>query len=270
MSSFFELLAIYKWSLPACVTAAAVLSLIGAQWTARGQSAQIFVLSQGSSLGVVLGLVINLMLGTDLHILNLLLGFSLGWGTLLFSNRFTQGRTDRNHVYLTLFVFFLALTYLLTSLAPSLESHMASAYFGDLAVMSDGASRLLIVISVASLIFLLKQWVPLSLASFQISNSSFVHRHWKNGVFEILTLLLTAASVQNMGYLFTIGSLFIGTSFAASRSRDLNSYTLRMLMIAGSGSLLGFTVSLLSPYLPTVPAVIVGQIFMGILFYVKK
>lgn len=270
MTSFFELLMIYKWSLPACVVTAVALSLIGAQWTARGQSAQIFVLSQGSSLGVVLGLVLNIFFGTDLHFLNLLLGFSLGWGTLLFSNSVASVRTDRNHIYLTLFVLFLALTYLLTSLAPSLESHMASAYFGDLAVMSDGAAQLLTVFSGAALIFLLRQWSHLSRASFQISNSSFIHRQWWHVGFEILTLMLTAASVQNMGYLFTIGSLFIGTSFAASRSQDLKSYTAKMTAIAACGSFLGFTLSLFSPNTPTVPAVIVGQILMGILFYVKK
>ncbi len=270
MTSFFELLSIYKWSLPACVIAAGVLSLIGAQWTARGQSAQIFVLSQGSSLGVVLGLIFNLLFGTDLHFINLILGFSLGWLTLLFSNWITQGRADRNHIYLTLFVFFLALTYLLTSLTPALESHMAAAYFGDLAVMSDAAAVIVAIIGLASLIFIIKEWKFLSLVSFQLSNSSLIQRRWKNTLFEAITLIVTAASVQNMGYLFTIGSLFIGTSFAAHRSRDLNAYTFKMLMIAVSGSLLGFVISLLSTKLPTVPCVILGQVLIGILSYVKK
>lgn len=270
MSSFLELLSIYKWSLPASVFAAGVLSLIGAQWTARGQSAQIFVLSQGSSLGVVLGLALNIVLGTDLHALNLVLGFSLGWLTLLFSHRLTQGRSDRNHIYLTLFVLFLALTYLLTSMTPALESHMAAAYFGDLAVMSDLAGQVVGVIALLALVFVLKNWKILSLSSFQFSNSSLIHRQPKNTVFEMLTLLVTAAAVQNMGYLFTIGSLFIGTSFAAHRSRDLKSYTQRMLFISISGSVLGFVISLLSTNLPTVPCVILGQVVMGMMTYVKK
>jgi zinc/manganese transport system permease protein/iron/zinc/copper transport system permease protein len=270
MSSFFELLMIYKWSLPASIVAAGILSLVGAQWTARGQSAQIFVLSQGSSLGVVLGLILNIIFGTDLHFLNLILGFSLGWLTLLLSNRLTGSRSDRNHVYLTLFVFFLGLTYLLTSLTPSLESHMAAAYFGDLAVMSDTQSQIVLIIGILSLVFVLKEWKNLSLTSFQLSNSSMIHRRWKNGAFELITLIVTAASVQNMGYLFTIGSLFIGTSFAAHRSRNLQAYTQKMLFIAVTGSFTGFLVSLLSTNLPTVPCVIIGQIAVGIVSYVKK
>lgn len=270
MSSFFELLTIYKWSLPASIATAGILALIGAQWTARGQSAQIFVLSQGSSLGVVLGLIVNLALGTDLHMVNLVFGFSLGWMTLLFSNRLTRRRADRNHIYLTLFVLFLALTYLLTSLTPSLESHMAAAYFGDLAVMSDLAGQTVGLTSLLALVFVLRYWRSLSLASFQLSNSSLIHRQSKSVLFEILTLVVTAASVQNMGYLFTIGSLFIGTSFAAHSSRDLKSYTKKMLFISISGSFLGFLISLLSTNLPTVPCVILGQVLMGMISYVKK
>lgn len=270
MSSFLELISIYKWSLPASVSAAAVLSLIGAQWTARGQSAQIFVLSQGSSLGVVLGLALNIVFGTDLHALNLVFGFSLGWLTLLLSHRLSQGRSDRNHVYLTLFVLFLALTYLLTSMTPALESHMAAAYFGDLAVMSDLAGQIVGFMAIVSLVFMLKNWKELSLSSFQLSNSSLIHRQPKNTVFEMLTLIVTAAAVQNMGYLFTIGSLFIGTSFAAHSSRNLKSYTRKMLFIAVTGSFLGFVVSLLSTNLPTVPCVILGQVLMGTMAYVKK
>lgn len=270
MSSFWELLEIYKWSLPASVLTAGILALIGAQWTARGQSAQIFVLSQGSSLGVVLGLVFNIVLNTDLHALNLVIGFSLGWLTLLFSNHLTQGRSERNHIYLTLFVLFLALTYLLTSLTPSLESHMAAAYFGDLAVMSDLAAKIVGFISLGALIFVLRNWKILSLSSFQLSNSSLIHAKSKGRVFETLTLVVTAAAVQNMGYLFTIGCLFIGTSFAAHSSANLRSYTQKILFISLVGSFCGFLISLLSTNLPTVPCVILGQVAMGFLSYVKK
>lgn len=270
MSSFMELLQIYRWSLPSSILMAAVLAMIGSQWTAREKSAQIFVLGQGSSLGIVLGLALNILLGTDYHGLNLIIGLSLGWLTLLLSDLLIETRADRNHIYLTLFVFFLSLTYLLTSLTPSLESHMASSYFGDIAVMSDGGAQACLVIGLLFGGFVLLNWRKLSMISFQLVNHSWIHRSGKNRLFDIGTLLLTTMAIQSMGYLYTIGSLFIATSFAAHRSANLNSYTKRILLISFVGSLLGFVVSLLSTTLPTVPCVLIGQMSVGFLTYTKK
>lgn len=270
MSSFLELLQIYRWSLPSSIVMAAVLAMIGSQWTAREKSAQIFVLGQGSSLGIVLGLALNILVGTDYHGLSLVIGLSLGWLTLLLSELLIETRSDRNHIYLTLFVFFLSLTYLLTSLTPSLESHMASSYFGDIAVMSDGGAQACLVIGLLFGIFVLANWRKLSMISFQLVNHSWIHRSGKNRVFDIGTLLLTTMAIQSMGYLYTIGSLFIATSFAAHRSANLNSYTKRILLISFVGSLFGFVVSLLSTTLPTVPCVLIGQMLVGFLTYTKK
>ncbi|WP_373998267.1 metal ABC transporter permease [Bdellovibrio bacteriovorus] len=270
MSSFLDLLKIYQWALPASVVMAVVLALIGGQWTARAKSTQIFVLGQGSSLGIVLGFVLNLFLGTDFHGLNLVLGLSLGWLTLLLSDFWIESRSDRNHVYLTLFVFFLSLTYLITSITPSLESHMAAAYFGDIAVMSNLGAQMSLVAALAFGVFLLWSWKELSMISFQLLNQSFIHRSGKNLVFDVGTLLLTTMAIQSMGYLYTMGSLFIATSFASSRSRNLNSYTVKILLIASLGSLLGFSISLLSTELPTVPCILIGQMLVGLLSYTKK
>lgn len=270
MNSFWELLQIYRWSLPASVLMAGVLALIGAQWTAREKSAQIFVLGQGSSLGIVLGLAINLLLGTDYHGLSLAIGLSLGWLTLLISDLLIETRADRNHIYLTLFVFFLSLTYLLTALTPALESHMASSYFGDIAVMSDFGAQACLFLGLLFGGFLLWQWRSLSAVSFQLVNHSFIHRNPYNRLFDLGTLLLTTMAIQSMGYLYTMGSLFIATSFAAQRSENLKSYTKKLLWIAFLGSFLGFSVSLLSTNLPTVPCVLIGQMLVGFLFYTKK
>lgn len=270
MSSFLELLQVYKWSLPASLMMAAALSLVGAQWTAREKSAQVFVLGQGSSLGIVLGLVANILMKTDFHWLSILIGLSLGWLTLIISDFAIEKKSDRNHIYLTLFVFFLALTYLMTALTPSLESHMASAYFGDLAVMSDSEGQIALVAALIFAGFVLKNWRKLTRISFELVNHSWIHSSWKNRIFDIGTLLLTTLSIQGMGYLFTIGSLFISTSFASQRSKNLNSYTQRILLISSMGCLVGFAISLLSTTLPTVPCVLLGQMIVGFLTYMKK
>lgn len=270
MNSFLALLGIYKWSLPASTIMAGTLCLIGAQWTAREKSSQIFVLGQGSSLGIVLGLVLNILLGTDFHWLSLAGGLGIGAITLVLSDLLIQRKSDRNHIYLTLFVLFLSLTYLMSSLTPSLESHMASAYFGDLAVMSDNAAAIAMFVAVIFMGFILVNWRNLTQISFQLVNQSLIHRHWKNRVFDVGTLIITTVAIQSMGYLFTMGSLFIATSFASQRSRNLNSYTQRVLVISIAGCLLGFLISLLSTNLPTVPCVMLGQILVGILTYIKK
>lgn len=270
MTEFLSLLTIYKWSLPASTIMAGALCLIGAQWTAREKSSQIFVLGQGSSLGIVLGLVLNILLGTDFHWLSLAGGLGVGAITLVLSDLMIQRKSDRNHVYLTLFVLFLSLTYLMTSLTPSLESHMAAAYFGDLAVMSDNAAIISMIAAIAFIAFMLSNWRALTQISFQLVNQSWIHRHWKNRFFDIGTLIITTLAIQSMGYLFTMGSLFIATSFASQRSRNLNSYTQRVLIISVVGCLLGFLISLLSTNLPTVPCVMLGQILIGMVTYAKK
>jgi zinc/manganese transport system permease protein/iron/zinc/copper transport system permease protein len=101
-------------------------------------------------------------------------------------------------------------------------------------------------------------------------NQSLIHRHWKNRLFDVGTLVITTVAIQSMGYLFTMGSLFIATSFASQRSRNLKNYTQRVLVISIVGCLLGFLISLLSTNLPTVPCVMLGQIVVGILTYMKK
>lgn len=270
MSSFLDLLVIYRWSLPASVVVAVVLAMIGAQWTAREKSAQVFVLGQGSSLGIVLGLVLNILLGADYHVLSLALGLSVGGLTLLASEYLVETKADRNHVYLTLFVIFLALTYLLTSLVPSLESHMAASYFGDLAVMSDGGAIGNLIVGLFFGAFLWFHWRPLSAVSFKLVNQSYIHRNQRDWIFDVGTLLVTTLAIQNMGYLFTVGSLFISTTLASRKSQNLRAYTVRLVLISAVGCFLGFMLSLLSTNLPTVPCVLLAQVFVGSLFYTKK
>ncbi len=270
MISFLELLSIYKWSLPASIVMAGALSLIGAQWTAREKSAQIFVLGQGASLGIILGLALNILMDTDFHGLNLVLGLSLGWITLVISDMALKTKADRNHIYLTLFVFFLSLSYLITSMTPTLESHVASSYFGDISVMSDFSAQMGLLSGFLIGVYLLRNWHSLSLYSFRLVNQSSIHRTRTNLVFDVGTLLLTTMSIQSMGYLYTMGSLFIATTFAAHRSSDLQDYTRNILIISTLGTTLGFGGSLLSTTLPTVPCILLAQMLIGILIYTKK
>lgn len=270
MTAFAELMQLYKWSLAATVIIAGTLSLIGAQWTAREKSSQIFVLGQGTSLGITLGLALNIIFDIHSHGLGLALGLTLGWLTLALSDVIIKVKSDRNHIYLTLFVLFMSVSYLITSLVPALETHIASSYFGDISVMSDFAAIAGLIFGVVFTFFLLMYWKEITLSSFQIVNQSAIHKDYKNWIFDLGTLLLTTLAIQNMGYLFSMGSLFIGTTFAAHKSASLASYTKKIIFISQLGSLIGFMVSLLSTNLPTVPCILVGQMLVGFVSYVKK
>lgn len=273
MSNFIELLQIYSWSIPASIVIACSLALIGGQWVARERSAQIFVLGQGASLGIILGLVLNILLDNDWHFLNLLCGFALGFLTLLLSELWISKRSGRTHVYLTLFAFFLSLTYLITSLTPALETHMAAAYFGDLAVMSNHGAQISLFAGMVFVAFALKFWRKLSGISFQLMNQSLVHQSKIDLIFSVSTLFLTTLAIQNMGYLFTIGTVFIPTTFASQNSSGLKAYTLKLILISVLGTAIGFSLSLISTNLPTVPCILMAQILVGFgtqLFYTKK
>jgi zinc/manganese transport system permease protein/iron/zinc/copper transport system permease protein len=273
MNNFFELLQIYSWSIPASVVIACSLALIGGQWVARERSAQIFVLGQGASLGIILGLVLNIALDLDWHFLNLVCGFALGFLTLLLSELWISKRSGRTHVYLTLFAFFLALTYLITSLTPALETHMAAAYFGDLAVMSVHGAQISLLTGIIFVIFALKFWRRLSGISFQLMNQSLIHQSKVDFIFSVSTLFLTTLAIQNMGYLFTIGAVFIPTTFASQNSSGLKAYSWKLILISVLGTGVGFSLSLLSTNLPTVPCILLSQIAVGFttqIFYTKK
>lgn len=270
MISLIELLSIYKWTLPSSIMMAVALALIGAQWTAREKSTQIFVLGQGTSLGIVLGLALNVFLDTDYHFFSLFFGFSLGWIVLLITDLLFERKANRSHAYLALFVLFLSLTYLITSIVPSLESHMASAYFGDLAVMSNESAQACGAAALVAVIWLLKSWKPLTISSFQVVNQSLIHKAGSEKIFDLATLLLTALAVQSMGYLFTLGSLFISTSFASVRSKDLRQFVSHLVLISSLGTATGFTLSLTSTIIPTVPAVMLGQFLVGGLLLLFK
>lgn len=268
--NFLELLSIYKWAILASATMSATLAMIGAHWTARGKATQIFVLGQGSSLGVVLGLALNVLFDMDVHGLNLAMGFALGGATLFLSDHFLSKRADRSFAYLTMFIGFLSLTYIITSLIPALESHMAASYFGDIAVMSNTAAYFVFLLGVMGFIGLTKHWRSLTRASFEVANQSLIHRTWQGWFFDLSTIALTTVAVQNLGYLFTTGSLFVATTFASSHSKGVANYRNRLCLIAVTGSVIGFLGSLLSSEIPTAPAMIMAQMIVGLIVYVKK
>ncbi len=291
-SQLFHLLSIYKWTLLTTPLLALALALVGMHLMARGQSLQTLVVSQGSSLGVLLGIALNVLLhshgGDHGHgsshngavysselesgLLPLLLGLGVAGLSYLWSEklRWRQNPSLAPASLLMAFALLMALSHVTASLSPHLETHMSAIYFGDLATLSDRealSAGVLSFLSLGALFYWRRLWLKQSfnlavLGPTQIPSWSFT----------LLALFLISLSIQYLGLLFTLGGLFIAPSLLARR-QDLShqAYQLRLTLAILLGSTSGFIASLLWPTLPTAPAVVLGvAIASGLLLFEPK
>lgn len=270
-----ELLLLYKWTLLAALLTGPMLAFIGAQLAARDQAMQALVLSQASALGVVLGLAILFSMGHatgEAHEgIDLLPTLSaIGFGTLAFAlleKVVSKTAPSRNSYYVTAFASFLALTFLVTSITPQLESHMASVYFGDLAVASESESKLAALVSALVLLGLARCWRVFTDNSFNLAMFGQVatSRRRSEFLFLMMALIAIGLSIQLMGLLFTLSCLFIPTALLARARADLKRHTLEIAAASLLACTAGFLVSLRYSVLPTVPCIVVGLLLVGIL-----
>jgi ABC-type Mn2+/Zn2+ transport system permease subunit len=74
-------------------------------------------------------------------------------------------------------------------------------------------------------------------------------------LFLVMTLVTIGFSIQILGLLFTLGSLFIPTTGLARKGVHLKQHTIEVAMSAAIGSALGLLISLRFTDLPTVPCI---------------
>jgi zinc/manganese transport system permease protein len=285
-----ELLGLYGWTLAAALTMAPALALIGAQLTARDQAIQVLVQSQASALGVVGGLALLITMGVDPHSdfalgpessrVGLLAGLvfagplfgAIGFGALAFlglERMIPNGVPSRSSYYVAAFSFLLAATFLITSLTPKLESHMATLYFGDLAVISQFESILAFVVGGIVTTLTALSWRSISDNSFQLALFGSIRRsplgssHQK--MFLILTIVTIGFSIQTLGLLFTLSSLFIPTTLLARRGAGLIRHGFEVALIACAAADLGLILSLSFTSLPTAPCVVLCLVLLSFL-----
>mgnify|MGYP001121581095 CR=1 FL=1 len=270
-----ELLSVYHWTIAAGVLTSVALALIGSQLASRSQSVQALVISQGSSLGAVAGFGFLHLLDSshdhgEFSLLSLPLAGSLLAGSgaaLLCEKMIRPSLPARNSHYIALFAIFLSLTYLVTALVPSLETHMATQYFGDLAVITDRESQLSLVIAFIALCLLGHFWRTISAASFEIATFGRVlpggSKPAVNRLFVGLALITICVSIQFMGLLFTISALFLVPVILSHKLEGLWNYTIATALIAAIGTVSGFILSLWHGSLPTVPAITLSFLLIG-------
>lgn len=269
-----ELIGLYAWTLLAGVLMAPALALIGAQLSARDQAMQSLVLSQASALGVVLGLAIGFVLGREsghdlghtiggtdalLPTLGAVVCGSLAFGLL---DRFVPKTVpSRNSHYVTAFVALMALTFLVTSLTPQLESHMSTVYFGDLAVATEREAMTAAALGALSLGLMVFFWRSITDDSFQLSLFGTLKRrsfHRATPWLFLTTALVTVGvSIQILGLLFSVSCLFVPTALLARRGSSLLRHGWEIAVASVIAATGGILLSLGFTQLPSVPSVVV-------------
>lgn len=260
-----ELLILYKWTILAGVLAAPVLALLGVQLATRERSMQTLCVGQGAMVGVLCGIGFLhkyewSTLGAIGPFLTAVLSSAL---TFIITDLLVAKRTaSKNTTFAFVFALLSASSYLVSSLFPALESHMAQVYFGDLATLTIMDSQFTIVASLLSLLFVTVFYKLISNQSFELSifgDAVTAENRGTRGLraFKLLTLIVLCFSVQFVGFLFTMSMLFLPTGLLNfMRTKGLRLHLFLCSFLAVLSTLVGFLISLNYTRLPTVPAIV--------------
>jgi zinc/manganese transport system permease protein len=266
-----ELLRLYVWAILGGVLAAMTLGFLGAWIAARDRAMQTLCLGQGATLGVLVGL--GLLPFTHLegevgHFFPFLIAVAFSAGTYLLSERMVLGRSaSKNTFYSFLFATLLALAYLVSSLFPALESHMAQVFFGDLATLNDHDAAKTVGLALVGMGLLLYRWKAFSNQAFEAAIFG-VGRQERPGkrrlLFKGISFVAICFSVQYLGFLFTMACLFVPTSLVSFvGGLGLRRHLAMSSGLATAATLGGFVLSLQYTRLPTVPTIVVLMLILA-------
>lgn len=263
MESMILMLGLYKWPLLAGVLAATTLSQLGVQLATRDRAMQTMCLAQGAMFGVLLALGLLGTLETS-NASSIPLAGALLFAALCFCvTEWVANKqpASKNTFFAFVFSFLLSMSHLISSMFPTLENHLAQIYFGDLATLGERESWYTGVFSVVCLAMLAQLRYFFSAGSFNhavygVQNQirrGFVERN----LFNSLALMTICLSVQYLGFLFTISTLFVPTAMLIfSPKKGLMSHLFRCSAVGAVSAFAGFTLSLRYTHLPTVPAIV--------------
>jgi zinc/manganese transport system permease protein len=265
-----DLFVIYWVAILASVLMASGLAMLGAQLAARDRTMQTMCLSQGAMLGVLLGIGLSQAFAIGKGgstLLPLIFAGVAAFATFILTELLIHRRSvSSNTQFTAVFALLLSAGYLVSALFPALESHVTQRYFGDLATMGERESwfgvafgLFLILISVRFLRNITRDSFRAAIMGQGLTTESSIR------LFSFLSLFTICFSVQVMGFLFTIGSLFIATAILSSSCKlGLHRHVALVASVNALGASGGFAISLWSSRLPTVPCII---LFMGLLAF---
>lgn len=278
-----ETILLYKWAIIGSVVIAPALALVGAQTLARNWTLRALIVGQATSLGTYFGLLLIAMLGVvhdsgnpadDViqYVVVLLISISVaailgGFSVNMESRLIRQADPSRVGFAISLYAILMAATAAIMALSPHLESHLASAFTGDLSTASDLESRLTLAFSLGVFGWIWLNWFGLSKTAFEktVLLSAATNHEFR---FSFIALFAMALSMHSLGVLFVIGSLFIPASvlmaFGKRKSRLLD-FRRKLCIVSISGTLTGFLVSLTYNEIPTTPAIIFFQFVVAVI-----
>lgn len=264
-TSIFQL---YGLTLFASLFLAGGLSLLGTQLAAKDRAMQTLCMGQGAMLGVLLGLGLSQTLFSSLHsddYLPLLFAIAAAALSFFISESLVAKKLASSNTHFT--SFFAALLsggYLVSSLFPALENHMAQKYFGDLATLGGNESKVALGMGIGLIAIFLLFGRKFSEHSFEMMIAGKTRRSFALHPLDLLTIVAICTCVQTVGYLFTIACLFIPTAFASrTLTAGLRKHFAFCLILSSLATGFGFALSLVETNLPTVPTIIACMIVFG-------
>lgn len=264
-----SLIPMYSLAILGSSVFAALLAVLGSHLAARDRSMQSLCVSQGATAGTLLGIGLFQHLGEHDYgnqVYPLFFAFVGSIGTYWVSESILGLKaSSRNTYFASIFAFLLSSSFLLSSIFPALEGHMAQRYFGDLATISDLEALIVLAMGVFGLGLFIGKWKSFSKGSFE---SAILGREVHRGsyFFGFLSIVILALSVQVLGFLFTVCCLYLPTSFGSKGVKPgLWFHFLFCTLVAALGTALGFTLSLMIGSVPTVPSIVTVMAVLGLL-----
>ena len=266
-----DLILLYKWTIVSGAASAVALSLLGTQLATRERSMQTLCVSQGATVGVLLGMALFTRFHHSplQHIGPLLFAILTSVLTLIISDHLVKDKTaSRNTYFAFIFATLLACGHLVSSVFAALESHMAQIYFGDLVTLSTAQAQINFIIAAVGGLLLILFRNPIVNGSFE--NSVFGGNLYSGFIpsemlFKVVSLLLLSLSVQFLGFLFTVAVLFVPTCLANSlKTKGLRVHLSMSVFLAVAGTISGFILSLHFSRMPTVPVIVAVMLILGV------
>ncbi len=283
-SFLLESLGLYRWTILSALAIAPALALVGAQALARGWSLRALVVGQGTSFGTYFALLMVGWIGWThdsghpvedfqqflfILIVSVMVAAIIGLLTIWIESRLLRpGDPSRTQTVMAFFTLLLAASAVIVATSPHLETHLASAFTGDLSTASDLESRLTLGLGLGVLGWVWLNWRRLSKSAFErvVLLREGARLESIEVAFSLLALVAMALTVHALGLLFVLGSLFVPSSVLSlfgGKSQSLATFRWQLVLTAIFGAAIGFGVSLASNTLPTAPMIVFCQAIFG-------
>ena len=253
------LLGLYGWTLAASAALSPTLALLGSHLATRDRALQTLCMAQGSTVGVLLAIGLY---GDEAVLPPFIGAAAVAFAMYLVTEALAASRpAAKNTLFALVFASLVATGHLIAAVFPSLESHLAQRFFGDLATLTVSESKWALALASVLLLILFRYRHTLAEQSFDVEvfgeGYAMQRFPWRLHGFRALALVTVALSVQFVGFLFTASLLFVPTGLLVLRQRAGLSAHQSVAMIASMVcTVAGFLISLKFTRLPTVPTVV--------------